>query len=45
MTTNTIKNTLKPGSIAFGFGLMLTALGQAQQGAPSGTVLSNRTGD
>ena len=45
MTTNTIKNTLKPGCIAFGFGLMLTTLGQAQQGAPSGTVLSNRTGD
>jgi len=37
--------TLRPRSISFGFGLMLTTLGQAQQGAPSGTVLSNRTGD
>jgi len=35
-----MKNTLKPGSIALGFGLMLTTLGQAQQGAPSGTPLS-----
>src|SRR5215469_8586034 len=37
---NTMKSILKPGSIAFGFGLMLTTLGQAQPGAPSGTPLS-----
>ena len=37
---NTMKTILKPGSIAFGFGLMLTTLGQAQPGAPSGTPLS-----
>jgi hypothetical protein len=35
-----MKNILKPGSIAFSFGLMLTTLGQAQQGAPSGTPLT-----
>ena len=35
-----MKNILKTGSIAFGFGLMLTTLGQAQQGAPSGTPLT-----
>jgi hypothetical protein len=35
-----MKTILKPGSIAFGFGLMLTILGQAQQGAPSGTPLT-----
>jgi hypothetical protein len=35
-----MKNILKPGSLAFAFGLMLTTLGQAQQGAPSGTPLS-----
>jgi len=34
---NTMKSILKPGSIASGFGLMLTTLGQAQPGAPSGT--------
>jgi hypothetical protein len=41
---NTMKNTLKRGSIALGLGLMLTALCQAQQenlqGAPSATPLS-----
>jgi Peptidase A4 family len=37
---NTMKNILKPVSIAFGFGLMLTTLGQAQPGAPSGTPLT-----
>jgi hypothetical protein len=35
-----MKTILKPGSIAFGFGLMLTTLGQAQPGAPSGTPLT-----
>ena len=39
-----MKRTLKPGSIALGLGLMLTALCQAQQenlqGAPSATPLS-----
>jgi hypothetical protein len=37
---NTMKTILKPGYIAFGFGLMLTTLGQAQPGAPSGTPLT-----
>lgn len=41
---NTMKNTLKGGSIALGLGLTLTTLGQAQQGnlqgAPSATPLS-----
>ena len=41
---NTMKNTLKRGSIALGLGLTLTTLGQAQQGnlqgAPSATPLS-----
>jgi hypothetical protein len=31
---NTMKTILKPGSIAFGFGLMLTTLGQARRGSP-----------
>ena len=35
-----MKTILKPWSIALGFGLMLTTLGQAQQGAPSGTPLT-----
>jgi hypothetical protein len=35
-----MKQILKRGSIALGFGLMLTTLGQAQQGAPAGTPLS-----